>query len=54
MSGAARARPQRFTETEFAANVVDGLGQSRKRLEAKHFYDEAGLRLFDRICELEE
>ncbi len=41
-------------EEGFAASVLAGLGAPRKRLEAKYFYDEAGSRLFDRICELDE
>lgn len=38
---------------EFAEAVLDGLGLPQKRLEAKHFYDEQGSRLFDRICKLD-
>ncbi|QQP88825.1 L-histidine N(alpha)-methyltransferase [Skermanella sp. TT6] len=41
-------------DTEFLKDVLDGLGQAVKALPAKHFYDQRGSRLFDRICELEE
>ena len=54
MSGAARAKPQGFADPEFAAHVIDGLGRPQKRLAPKYLYDDAGSRLFDRICELEE
>lgn len=53
MSGAAREKPA-FADPGFAADVLAGLGQAQKRLEAKYFYDSEGSRLFDRICELEE
>lgn len=38
----------------FRADVLAGLGASRKTLPAKYFYDAAGSRLFDAICELPE
>ncbi len=38
----------------FRADVLRGLSASAKFLPSKYFYDEAGSRLFDRICELEE
>ena len=38
----------------FREEVLAGLGRSRKRLPCKFLYDEAGSRLFDRICELPE
>ena len=38
----------------FAGDVLDGLQAPVKTLPCKYFYDEAGSRLFDRICELEE
>jgi L-histidine N-alpha-methyltransferase len=34
--------------------VLAGLARPQKRLPAKYFYDAAGSRLFDRICELPE
>ena len=36
------------------ADVQDGLLRPQKRLPPKYFYDEAGSRLFDRICDTEE
>ncbi len=38
----------------FRADVLHGLTQTRKRLPAKYFYDEAGSELFDRITRLRE
>ncbi len=38
----------------FRADVLRGLGRSAKRLPSKYFYDDAGSRLFDQICELPE
>ena len=38
----------------FRADVLAGLARPQKRLPAKYFYDSAGSRLFDRICELPE
>src|SRR5260370_22159005 len=40
--------------TAFAADVLEGLAATPKRLPAKDFYDEAGSRLFQRITELPE
>ena len=40
--------------TAFAADVLEGLAGTPKRLPAKYFYDEAGSRLFERITELPE
>jgi dimethylhistidine N-methyltransferase len=34
-------------------DVVEGLSLPRKALPPKYFYDEAGARLFERICELD-
>jgi dimethylhistidine N-methyltransferase len=36
------------------AEVLAGLGRRRKRLPCKYFYDAAGSRLFDEICQLDE
>jgi dimethylhistidine N-methyltransferase len=44
-------RPKR---EDFLADVMDGLGEPRKRLPPKYFYDERGARLFEAICRLEE
>jgi len=38
----------------FLADVIDGLGATRKRLPAKYFYDERGSALFEAICGLPE
>ncbi len=38
----------------FADSLIAGLTQSPKELACKYFYDEAGSRLFDQICELPE
>jgi dimethylhistidine N-methyltransferase len=39
---------------DFRAQVIEGLGQTRKRLPCKFFYDQRGSQLFDQICELPE
>lgn len=39
---------------EFYLDVTHGLSGIRKSIPCKYFYDDAGSRLFDRICELEE
>lgn len=39
---------------DFLTCVLDGLGRAEKSLPCKFFYDAAGSRLFDRICELPE
>lgn len=38
----------------FLADVLAGLSAPRKHLPCKYLYDEAGSRLFDRICDLPE
>ncbi|OYX13020.1 MAG: L-histidine N(alpha)-methyltransferase [Rhizobiales bacterium 32-66-8] len=38
----------------FRADVLSGLSAHPKALSAKYFYDAAGSRLFDAICELDE
>jgi L-histidine Nalpha-methyltransferase len=59
----APVEPPRFTierlfdpdrESTLADDVRRGLAARRKRIPPKHFYDETGSRLFDRICELPE
>jgi L-histidine N-alpha-methyltransferase len=54
MSYATPATPRGLAGPDFTADVVAGLRQAQKRLEAKYFYDQEGSRLFDRICELDE
>lgn len=41
-------------ERTLAEDVLDGLTRPFKELPPKHFYDDAGAELFDRICELRE
>jgi L-histidine N-alpha-methyltransferase len=41
-------------ERAIADDVLDGLTRPFKELPPKHFYDQAGAELFDRICELPE
>ena len=36
------------------SDILDGLSQDQKQLSPKYFYDEAGSRLFDQICDLPE
>jgi dimethylhistidine N-methyltransferase len=51
------ARLQQVTPPEtdsFADTMLDGLAKSPKEIACKYFYDEAGSRLFDQICELPE
>ena len=38
---------------DLRAHVLAGLAAPMKKLSPKYFYDEAGARLFERICELE-
>jgi len=38
----------------FRADVLRGLAAPAREIPSKYFYDEAGSRLFDRICELPE
>jgi dimethylhistidine N-methyltransferase len=38
----------------FRADVLHGLGSHPKQLPCKYFYDAAGSRLYERICELDE
>jgi L-histidine Nalpha-methyltransferase len=40
--------------SQLREDVIAGLAARPKRLQPKYFYDEAGARLFDRICELPE
>ncbi|MBK1719682.1 L-histidine N(alpha)-methyltransferase [Thiocystis violacea] len=42
------------TTADVRAEVLDGLGQTQKRLPPKLFYDQLGSRLFDAITELPE
>lgn len=39
---------------QFLRDVLDGLGQAQKHVSSKYFYDEAGSKLFDAICNLPE
>jgi len=42
------------TDGSFADHLLAGLAKSPKEIACKFFYDQAGSRLFDRICELPE
>jgi len=46
--------PSPTPDGEFLRDVVAGLSKTPKSLPCKYFYDEAGSRLFDRICRLAE
>ena len=39
---------------DFRTDVLAGLGRAQKQLPCKYFYDEAGSKLFDQICQLPE
>lgn len=41
-------------DESFAGRLAAGLGQSPKQIPCKYFYDAAGSRLFEQICELPE
>lgn len=41
-------------DSQFRADVLDGLARPQKELPPKYFYDEAGSRLFNQITELPE
>ncbi|WP_442512109.1 L-histidine N(alpha)-methyltransferase [Novipirellula sp. SH528] len=45
---------QKQTSENFLADVLEGLQKPKKTLPCKYFYDGAGSRLFDEICELDE
>jgi dimethylhistidine N-methyltransferase len=55
----ARIKPINLAITEigsdaFKSDVLRGLSERQKRLDAKYFYDEAGSELYDAICQLSE
>src|SRR5882724_2927298 len=58
MTALARVSPTEALQDEataaFAADVIEGLTASPKRLAPKYFYDETGSRLFERITLLPE
>ncbi len=41
-------------QNEFMTDVINGLTSDQKTLPCKYFYDEAGSKIYDKICELEE
>ena len=49
-----RDQSGKSTGNEFLDDVLYGLGCKQKILYSKYFYDDAGSRLFDEICELQE
>jgi uncharacterized SAM-dependent methyltransferase len=54
MQNVVRASRLNGTASEFAADVIAGLGAKPKCLAPKYFYDLTGSSLFDRITELPE
>ena len=50
----ARLQPAPIFTDLFAECLVAGLRKTPKEIACKHFYDDAGSRLFDRICALPE
>lgn len=51
----ARLQPDTSPDGEsFAGHLAAGLSQSPKQIPCKYFYDAAGSRLFEQICELPE
>jgi len=42
------------TRSEDLDEILDGLSQPQKTISPKYFYDDAGSRLFEQICELPE
>ena len=51
---ARKTQPQDEESVDFAADVLNGLAATPKRLSPKYFYDDAGSLLFERITELPE
>jgi dimethylhistidine N-methyltransferase len=49
-----RPRDEGPEASDFYHEVITGLGRSPKRVPPKYFYDEAGSRLFESICEQPE
>lgn len=47
-------RAERAARHQFAADLHAALARAPKAISPKYFYDEAGSRLFERICELPE
>jgi L-histidine Nalpha-methyltransferase len=43
-----------ISDDSFAGSLIAGLAATPKEISCKYFYDAAGSRLFDRICELPE
>lgn len=46
--------PRNIASGEFRRDVLKGLSEKQKRLDAKYFYDEQGSRLFEEIGRLDE
>jgi len=44
----------KLVQVDERSDILDGLNQDQKQLSPKYFYDEAGSRLFDQICDLPE
>lgn len=41
-------------QSSFNTDVLEGLKKNKKTLDCKYLYDEKGIKLFDKICELKE
>ena len=50
----AAVEPDNAPDDDFAADMLEGLRSRPRGVPPKYFYDAAGSKLFDRICELEE
>ncbi len=49
-----KIRTVESADDSFLNDVLHGLGRKQKNLPSKYFYDDAGSRLFDEICGLDE
>ncbi len=45
---------EKFADTPFRDDVLEGLRREQKCLPCKYLYDETGSRLFEQICELDD
>jgi dimethylhistidine N-methyltransferase len=54
LARSARPQPSDAGDSAFAADILEGLKATPKRIAAKYFYDAAGSQLFERITELAE
>jgi len=54
VASVSRSRDEGADYSDFYHEVITGLERSPKRIPPKYFYDEAGSRLFELICEQPE